>query len=49
MKYDEVEHLSGEPWEIECKNLCIDSSKEKEEGRYCICKENKDTYIECLD
>ena len=27
--------------------LCIDRSRKKDQGRYRICNENKNTYIEC--
>ena len=45
--YDEFKQLCGKSWEEEYIYLFIDSSKKRDEGRYCICNESKNTYIEC--
>ena len=35
-------------WEDESNYLCIDRSKKREQGRYCNCNENRNTYTECF-
>ena len=44
MSYDEFEELCGKSWEEDYR--CIDKSKKRDQGRYCICYESKKTYIE---
>ena len=47
LSYDELKELcrkSGEEYNI---YLSIDGSKKREQGKYCICNESKNTYIEC--
>ena len=47
MKYDEFKEMCRSSW---CENfnyLCIHLNKNKNEGKYCIFNENKNTYIEC--
>ena len=47
MCYDEFEDLCGKSWEEDYKYLCIDRSKNRDQWRYCICKQSKNIYIEC--
>ena len=44
--YDEFKELCGKSWEEDYNYLCIDRSKTKEQGRYCICNESKKPYLE---
>ena len=46
MSYDEFKELCKKLWEEDYNYLCIDRTKKKEQGRYCICNESKNTYIE---
>ena len=41
MSYDEIEELCRKSWEEDYKLLCIDRSKKRDQGRYCICNESK--------
>ena len=41
--YDKFKHLCKKSWEEDLNYLCIDRSKKKEQGRFCICNENKNT------
>ena len=47
MSYDEFKELCRKSWEEDSNYLCIDRSKKRDQGRYCICNENKNTYINC--
>ena len=46
MHYDEFKELCRKSWEEEYNYLCIDRSKKRDQGRYCICNESKNTYSE---
>ena len=46
MIYDESKELCRKSWEEAYHYLCIDRSKERDQGRYCIWIESKKTYIE---
>ena len=46
MNYDEFKDLCRKPWEDDYNYLCIDRSKKRDQGRYCICNESKNTYLE---
>ena len=46
MSYDELKELCRKSWEEDYKYLCIDRSKKRDQGRYCICNESKKTYTE---
>ena len=46
MSYDDFKELCRKSWEEEYNYLCIDRSKERDQGRSCICNESKKTYIE---
>ena len=48
MSYDELKKFCGNSWEEEYNFLCFSTSKNRDENRYCVCKENKNTYIECV-
>ena len=41
MSYDEVKKLCWETWKEEYNNLCIDRSRKRDQGSYCICNERK--------
>ena len=41
MSYDEFKELCRKSWEEDYNYLCIDRSKKRDQGRYCICNENK--------
>ena len=47
MGYDELKHLCRRAWEEDYNYLYIDRSKKRDQGRYYICNESKNTYIEC--
>ena len=46
MNYDEFKELCKKSWEEDYNYLCIDRSKKRDQGQYCIFKESKKTYIE---
>ena len=46
MNYDEFKELFRKSWEEDYNYLCIDRSKNRDQGKYCICIESKKTYIE---
>ena len=46
MKYDEFKELCRKSWEEDYNYLCIERSKKRDQGKYCICNESKKTYIE---
>ena len=46
MNYDEFKELCKKSWDEDYNYLCIDRSKKRDQGRYCICNESKRTYIE---
>ena len=48
MKYDEFQEMCHEAWDEKYNYLCIDMTKNKNEGEYCIFNEGKTTYIECI-
>ena len=48
MNYDEFKELCRKSWEEDYNYLCIDRSKKRHQGRYRICNENKNTYLECI-
>ena len=47
MSYDKFKHLCKKLWEEGNNYLCIDRSKKRDQGTYCICNESKNTHIEC--
>ena len=48
MKYDEFKEMCHKAWDENYNYLCIDMTKNKNEGKYCIFNESKTTYIECI-
>ena len=44
MNYDEFKELCRILWEEDCNYLSFDRSKKRDQGRYCICNESKNTY-----
>ena len=46
MNYDEFKGLCRKSWDEDYNYLCIDRSKKRDQGKYCIYNENKRTYIE---
>ena len=48
MKYDEFKEMCHKAWDEKYNYLCIDMTKNKNEGKYCIFNESKTTYIECI-
>ena len=46
MNYDEFKELCRKSWEEDYNYLCIDRSKKRDQGKYCICNESERTYIE---
>ena len=48
MKYDEFKQMCHEAWSERFNCLCIDMTRNKNEGNYRIFNESKTTYIECI-
>ena len=46
MNYDEFKEMCHKAWDERHKYLCIDMTKNKHEGKYRICNESENTYIE---
>ena len=46
MNYDEFKELCRKSWDEGHNYLCIDRSKQRDQGKYCIYNESKRTYIE---
>ena len=46
MNYEELKEICRKSWEEDYNYLCIDRSKKRDQGRYCICNESKNTYLE---
>ena len=47
MKYDELKEICHQALSEIFSDLCIDMTKNKNEGKYCFCNESKYTYKEC--
>ena len=46
MKYDEFKEMCYETWSEKYNYLCIDmGSRNRKESKYCILKENKNTFL----
>ena len=41
MNYDEFKEQCGKSWDEDYIYLCIDRSKKRDQGKYCICNESK--------
>ena len=48
MKYDEFKEMCRVAWSEKFNYLCIDMTKNKNDGKYRIFNESKTTYIECI-
>ena len=48
MKYDEFKEMCHKAWDEKYNYLCIDMTKNRNEGKYRIFNESKTTYIECI-
>ena len=48
MKYDEFKEMCHKAWSEIINYLCIDMTKNKNEGKYRNFNESKSTYIECF-
>ena len=46
MNYDEFKELCRKSWEDDYNYLYIDRSKKRDQGKYCICNESENTYLE---
>ena len=46
MNYDEFKELCRKSREEDYNYLYIDKSKKRDQGKYCICIESKNTYLE---
>ena len=44
MSYDEFKRLCRKSWVEDYNYLCIDRSKRRDQGRFCVCNESKKTY-----
>ena len=48
MVYDELNEMFRVAWGEKINYLCIDKTKNKNEGKYRIFNESKKTYIDCI-
>ena len=48
MKYDEFKEMCHKAWSERFNYLCIDMTKNRDNGKYRIFNESKNTYIECV-
>ena len=48
MNYDEFKQMCHKAWDEKYNYLCIDMTKNKNEGKYRIFNESKTTYIDCI-
>ena len=48
MNYDEFKQMCHKAWDEKYNYLCIDITKNKNEGKYRIFNESKTTYIDCI-
>ena len=48
MNYDEFKQMCHKAWNEKFHYLCIDTTKNKNEGKYRIFNENKTTYLDCI-
>ena len=46
--YDEFTEMCGVGWDEKFNYLCIDMAKNKDNGKYRIFNESKNTYIDCI-
>ena len=45
MSYDDFKDLWRKSWEDDCNYLCIDISKKRDQEKYYLCNEGKNTFI----
>ena len=48
MKYDELKEMCHKAWDERYNYLCINMTKNKNDGKYRIFNESKNTYIDCI-
>ena len=48
MKYDEFKEMCHKAWDERFNYLCIDMTKNKNDGKYRIFNESKTIYLECI-
>ena len=48
MKHDEFKEMCHKAWSEKVNYLCIDMTKNKNEGKYRISNENKNAYVEFI-
>ena len=48
MRYEKFKELSRTSWGENYKDPCIDRSKKRDRGRFCVSKKNKNTYREYI-
>ena len=48
MIYDEIKIMCHKAWSEKFNYFCIDMTKNKNEGKYRILVESKNTYEECI-
>ena len=48
MSYDQLKELCRKSWEEDYRYFCFDRSKKRDQERYCLCNESKNTYFECI-
>ena len=48
MKYNEFKEMCHKAWDERFNYLCIDMTKNKNDGKYRIFNESKTTYIDCI-
>ena len=48
MKYDKFKQMCHKAWDERFNYLCIDMTKNKNDGKYRIFNESKTTYNECI-
>ena len=48
MKFDEFKEMCHKAWDERFNYLCIDMTKNKNDGKYRIFNESKPTYIDCI-
>ena len=48
MRYDDFKQMTKVAWSAKYSYLCFDLNKNKNEGKYRIFNESKNTYNECI-
>ena len=48
MNYDEFKQMCHKAWDAKYNYLCIDVTRNKNEGKYRLSNESKTTYIDCI-